>query len=209
MTIARTLLVLIALCCLAAPVQAQDLEFELTPYGGYRFGGKLELAESNGSYKLDDSGTFGVLLNWRHSANTQWEVLYSQQQSDARLSNETNLAPRVSTDFQTLQLGGTYQGDGEKVRPYVALTVGGTHVKANANGSESDTFFSGSLGLGVNFLPTKRIGLRLEARGHMTFLTSSTSLLCKTGPDANVCSIRITGDTLNQVETFAGIVFRF
>jgi opacity protein-like surface antigen len=208
-TLARTLFLIVALSCLAAAAQSADLDFELTPYGGYRFGGTIDIADSDGSYKLDDSASFGLLFNWRHSGNTQWEILYSQQQTDARLRNETNLAPIVETDIHTLQLGGTYQGTGDKARPYVAMTLGGTHIRASANGSQSDTFFSGSLGVGVNMFPTSRFGLRLEARGHLTLITSSTSLFCNTGPDANVCAIQVTGDTLNQVETFAGFVFRF
>ena len=197
------------LCCLAGTAVAQELNFEITPYGGYRFGGTFEFEDSDDSYKLQDSASFGVLVNWRHTGNTQWEVLYSRQQSDARLSGTTNAALSVDTDIQMLQLGGTYQGDGDKVRPYVAMTIGGTHISADANGTQSDTFFSGSIGIGINALPTSQLGLRLEARAHVTLLTSSTDLFCSTGPDANICAIRVRGDTLNQIETFAGVVFRF
>jgi hypothetical protein len=95
------------------------------------------------------------------------------------------------------------------VQPYLAATIGGTHVRASANGSESDTFFSASLGLGLLILPNSRVGLRLEARGHATFTNSSTNLLCVSGPDLNACAIELTGDVITQVETFAGVVIRF
>ena len=188
---------------------ADDLNVEITPFAGYRTSGTFDLETIDGSYKLDDSESFGLLINLRESGNTQWEVLYSQQQTTARLQGSTSSAPLVDTDIQVLQLGGTYQGEGETARPYVAMTLGGTHIKATANGSQSDTFFSGSLGLGLNIMPSKRLGIRLEARVYATLMNSSTDLFCSTGPDANLCAVRIEGNLLSQFEAFAGIVFRF
>ena len=117
---------------------------------------------------------------------------------------------RVSTDLHVLQLGGTYRGDGEKVQPYLAATVGGTHVRTTASGdSQNDTFFSGSIGVGINVLPNERFGIRLEARAYGTLTDSDTDLFCQTGPDLNVCAIRVDGTILGQFETFAGFTFRF
>ena len=188
---------------------ADDLNVEITPFAGYRTGGTFDLEGIAGSYRIDDSEAYGVLFNLRQTGNTQWEVLYSQQQTTARLRDSTTGAPSVDTDIQVLQIGGTYQGSGETARPYLALTLGGTHIKATANGSQSDTFFSGSLGVGLNLLPNKRLGIRLEARVYATLMDSSTDLFCSTGPDANICAVRIEGNLLSQVEAFAGLVFRF
>jgi hypothetical protein len=95
------------------------------------------------------------------------------------------------------------------VRPYLAATLGGTHARARSTGSGSDTFWSGSIGLGLLISPSSRIGLRLEARAYGTLTSSNTDLLCQTGPDANFCAVRIQGEMLTQIETFAGVVFRF
>ncbi len=143
---------------------ADDLNVEITPFAGYRTSGSFDLEGVDGSYRLDDSESFGLLFNLRQSGNTQWEVLYSRQETTARLEGSTSSAPLVDTDIQVLQLGGTYQGEGETARPYVAMTLGGTHIKATTNVSQSDTFFSGSLGIGLNVVPNKRLGIRLEAR---------------------------------------------
>lgn len=190
-------------------VVADELRTELTPFVGYRFGGTFDIEGSSDSYRLDDSEAFGLVLNLRNDDNTQWEIFYSQQSTTARLEGTTGVSPEVDTDLYTLQLGGTYQGDGDTVRPYVAMTLGGTHIKTLANSSQSDTFFSGSIGLGLNISPSNRVGLRLEARAYGTLTDSSTDLFCRTGPDANVCAIRVDGNLMSQVETFAGIVFRF
>ena len=179
---------------------------ELTPFGGYRFGGTFEFTNSADAYKLDDSPSFGLILNLRDKANTQWELFYSNQSTDARLSSSAQLQQKVGVDAHVLQLGGTYQGRYGPLRPYVALTLGGTHIKTDA---DSDTFFSGSIGLGVQLNPDARLGVRLEARAYGTLTSSSTDLFCRTGPDENVCAVRVDGDVLSQFETFAGLVFRF
>ncbi|MDX1507983.1 MAG: outer membrane beta-barrel protein [Woeseiaceae bacterium] len=193
----------------AASAAADDPRFELTPFAGYRFGGSFDFENDAGSYDADDAASFGLIFNARHSGNTQWEVYYSQQNTTARLDSSTSIAPLVDTDIQVLQVGGTYQGAGQSFRPYLSLTLGGTRVRTTANGSQSDTFFSGSLGAGMNFAPSSRIGFRLEARANATLTDSNTDLFCRTGPDINVCAIRVDGKLLTQVEAFAGLVVRF
>ena len=136
-------------------------------------------------------------------------MLYSKQQSEAEFSSATVNDSLVDIDLQILQLGGTYQFEGENARPYLAATLGGTHASARSRGSNSDTFLSGSIGVGVLISPNSRVGLRLEARAYGTLTRSSTDLLCQTGPVSSGCAVRIEGDLLSQVETFAGVVFRF
>lgn len=185
-------------------------KFELTPYGAYRFGGSFDLEDSDIGYELDDSPSFGLIFNIRQHANTQWEILYSSQQTDARFSDATIGAAFLDVSQQTLQGGGTYQGEGETVRPYVAVTLGGTHIRTSVGGaSRSDTFWSGSIGLGLQIRPTERIGIRLEARAYGTLMDSDTDLFCQTGPNQNVCAVRIDGSLMSQIETLAGVVFRF
>ena len=202
----------VLLCaCLVSTAQAQDhkVNFELTPFGAYRFGGTFEVEDSSGSYDFNDSSSFGLILNVPHSANTQLEFLYSKQSTEAEFSAATPNDPVIDIDLQTLQLGGTYQFEADKVIPYLAATLGATHVRVSSTGSASDTFWSGSIGVGVLISPHSRVGLRLEARAYGTFTNSSSSLLCESGPNFSGCAIRITGDLLTQIETFAGIVFRF
>jgi hypothetical protein len=107
---------------------------------------------------------------------------------------------------QYFQLGGTYQWEGDTLRPYLAATIGGTRVSAP---SDSDAFFSGSIGLGLQVFPESRIGIRVEARAWGSLTDSDTDLFCGVSPEENICAIRVDGTVLSQVETFAGVVFRF
>lgn len=190
-------------------VVADELDVEITPFVSYRFGGTFDLEESSASFEVDDSEAFGLILNLRHKGNTQFEIFYSRQESTARLRDSVAVSPAIDTTIQVLQLGGTYQGSGATVRPYLALTLGGTHIKEAANGSQSDTFWSGSIGVGVHVSPSSRLGFRLEGRAYGTLMRSNTDLFCQTGPDMNVCAIRIDGTLMGQFEAFAGVVFRF
>ena len=194
--------------CCPLPVPAADSigNFEITPVAGYQFGGTFNIEGTQDAYELEDSSSFGLILNLRQEANTQWELLYSQQRTDASLESSTLPQNRVDLDIQTLQFGGTYQGPWAKIRPYVALTIGGTRIDA---GSGSDSFFSGSIGAGLQVMPDARVGLRFEVRAYGTLTDSDTDLFCRTGPDQNICAIRIEGEVLGQIQTFAGVVFRF
>jgi len=197
--------------CLVSTAQARDdkARFELTPFGGYRFGGTFEVSDSSDSYDFNDSSSFGLILNFPHRADTQWEILYSKQSTEAEFSAATPNDPVIDVELQVLQLGGTYQFEGDMVLPYIAATLGATHARVSSTGSSSDTFWSGSFGLGVLISPNSRVGLRLEARAYGTLTNSGTSLLCASGPNISGCAIRIDGDLLTQIETFAGVVFRF
>ena len=209
MNVRKWKLLLPAVAFLCGSQAAAQSVFEVTPFGAYRFGGSFNLDGTSGSYDAEDSPSAGLILNWRHGENTQWEIIYARQDTDANFDGATINDPSLGVLSQLLQLGGTVEGSGNRFRPYLAATLGGTRIEVTSRGSESDTFVSGSIGVGLLFRPESRIGIRLEARGHGTLVSSDTDLLCRTGPDLNACALRVEGDVLWQFETFAGIVIRF
>jgi len=205
--------ILVGLAALAAVApdggRAEDVSTEITAFGGYRFGGTFDVSDADGSYEFDDASSFGLIVNRDHSPETQWEVYYSRQGTTAEFDGTTVADPAVDVVTSVLELGGTYLWDGERVQPYLAATIGATHMRTSSNGSESDTYWSGSIGLGLRIAPTARVGLRLEVRVHGAFTSDKTDLFCRTGPDANLCAIRVEGDLFSQTEAFAGITARF
>ena len=194
---------------------AQQNGVEITPFVGARFGGTFESELASVEpveYEMEDSASYGLIVNWRHKSNTQWEILYSQQASEALYSgpDDPNAPdPEVDVDIHVLQIGGTYLFEGQAAIPYIAATLGGTHIRTDSSDAQDDTFFSGSVGFGVKLLPTSTVGIRLEARGYATLVDSDSRLFCSTGPDQNVCAVQVDGNLLSQFEIFAGITFRF
>ena len=182
---------------------------EITPYLGYRMGGSVETDEPAGSYDVADASGYGLIVNFLPRKNTRFELLYARQDTEAVFDGITVNDGTIDLELHSLELGGTYDFEGETVQPYLAATIGGTHIRASSSGTASDTFLSGSIGLGVRFFPASRLGLRVEARARGVLLASDTNLFCATGPDTAVCAVTISGDWLGQVETFAGVSLRF
>jgi hypothetical protein len=206
----------ISLCLLllvSSSVLAQTApgKFEITPFGAYTFGGTFYDQDSDQSVKIKDSPSFGLLLNFRQDFNTQWEVLYSQQNTEANLQGIDVPEEGLDIKVQYLQAGGTYQGDGDKVRPFLTATVGAAHYDVTSPGFDAETFFAFSIGPGLQFMPNKRLGFRLEARAYGTMVRSGSSLFCVSDPGGGSagCSLNVAGDILWQFQTSAGIVFRF
>lgn len=192
-----------------ASAQSNFGKFELTAYGGYRFGGTFEDVDNGITIDLDDDSSFGLIFNIRESANTQWEIIYSRQTTRADTSELDIPEQSLDLDIHYFQGGGTYQGSSDRVRPYLAVTIGGTFIDPGLSEFDSDVFWSFSFGTGLNFMPTNRLGFRLEARVFATLVDSDSSLFCGSGPAGAFCAISVDGKMLWQLETFAGVVFRF
>lgn len=194
---------------IAGGAMADTLPNEVTAFGGYRFGGSFEVRDTGTSYDLDDAASFGLIFDRSHDANTRWEIIYARQDTDAVRGTPGGNASQVDIELQMLELGGVYLWAGDTVQPYLAATIGGTHVKTRAPAVERDTFLSGSIGAGIRIAPGGRFGLRLEARYHAVVTDEDTDLFCRTGPESNVCAVRIHASILGQIATFAGLTLRF
>lgn len=204
------LLVLVAMLSLTAPAVAQEnLDFELTPFAAYRIGGDFEEAETGEEFDLDDSGAFGLILNIRAKPQGQWEILYAQQSTEVDTAGTFIATESIDLDVQYFQVGGTYLYDGDRVVPFIALTLGVTHFDPQFADLDSENYFSASFGGGIKTNLTERLGLRLEGRVYSTFLENDSRIFCSSSIGGGECLIEATGTTLNQWEARAGLIFRF
>ena len=83
LAICLALLLAAFLAATVAQAQETSYKFELTPFAGLTTGGDFEDLTSTAELSLDDSSSFGLILNIEESANTQWEFLYSLQATEA------------------------------------------------------------------------------------------------------------------------------
>lgn len=203
--------VLLLLSGLSFDANAEAGDIEITPYGAFSIGGTFSDSAAVADVSLDDSASFGILLNFRDGPNTQWEILYSRQAADADVTTSQAAQLAVDIDVHYLQGGGTYQGDGNIVRPFLSATLGATHFDVKSSGYDSDTFFSFSLGPGLQIRPNERIGIRLEARIFGTLVQSDSNLFCISDPASMSagCALRVDGEVFWQTQLMAGLVFRF
>jgi hypothetical protein len=210
MTRVKTLSVCMALLAVpAAHAQQETFNFELTPFGGYTFGGDFDDTDTTASLALDDGANFGLIFDIRESPNTQWEILYSRQATEADTTGLPVSGPPLDLDVHYIHGGGTYLFDGDNARPFLAATIGASHFEPGLDSVSSETFFSFSIGVGLHVRPNDRFGIRLEARGFGTLMDSDTDLFCQSDPAGALCAVRVEGTLLWQFQTMAGFVFRF
>jgi hypothetical protein len=207
------LIVLAAAACLgwtsSSIAQEEAFEYEITPYAAYRMGGSFEEKDGSGDIDINDSSAQGILFNIAANPNGQYEFIYARQRTDADTSGFFAGDPTIDMNVEYLQLGGTYLFDGDSARPFVALTAGVTRFDPELPNSGSETFFSASLGGGLQIRARKRLGIRLEARVFTTLVDDDSDLFCSSIDGAGACLIRVDARVLTQWEARAGLVFRF
>ena len=204
-------LVLAAAGLLAAGPSAAEVtpyRVALTPYFGYRIGGEFDDDDTNDELDLDDGASVGLILNAPFDDRTEWEVFYGRQETDI---DEATVAvdPNLDIVIEYLQIGGTYVGDGETARPYLAATIGGARIEPDGAGYDSDTYFAFGIGGGLQVFPESRVGVRLEGRLFGSLIDSDSGVFCQSGPGGSRCLIRSSGDVFWQWDMFAGVTVRF
>ena len=202
------LLALGLLLAVGAPAQESLGPFELTPVLGYGIGGDFEDVDTEAELEFDEAASFGVIFNIQESPNTQWEVLYLRQGTELTTDELFVSQPLLDVDVHYLHGGGTYILEGGQVQRFVSGTLGLTRFDPSGD-FDAENFFSFSLGAGLRFLPSERVGVRLEVRWLATFVDSDTDVFCSTGGATNVCALQGAGSLVNQWHLFAGATFRF
>lgn len=208
---AAALALMVGLVLLPVQLRAQEeqFRFEITPFVAYRVGGDFDQKDGNGRIELNESNAQGILFNIKANPNGQYEFLYSRQSTDADTSGSLINDPNIDLDVETFHFGGTYLFDGQETRPFIALTVGLTQFDPGISNTSSENFFSASIGGGVQFNATRRLGIRLEARAYSTFVEKDSKIFCESSAGAGSCLIQVDATTLTQWEARAGLVFRF
>jgi hypothetical protein len=196
-------------CISAAQAQSAPSKFELTPFAGYRVGGTFSEDGGNGRVELNESSVQGIMFNIMANPKGQYELLYSRQSTDATTSGFFPGDPTIDIDVEHYHFGGTYLFEGRNTRPFLALTLGASRFDPRHAESSAQTYFSASLGAGVQLAASSRFGIRLEARAFTTFIDDGSSLFCSSINGAGACLIRLEGNLLTQFEVRAGLVFRF
>lgn len=199
----RVLALTISLLCALSPTGGRASDgLEFVPFVGYRFGGSFDEGALGGTYDVDERRNWGFTLSTPASASTRYEFLYSHQ--DTRLTDEANPHDTFDLDIHYLHLGGTVDLPHERVVPFFSGGIGMTHMSLGSPGYDNETRLSLSVGGGLKWNPTERLGVRFEMRGYGTLMDTSGSLFCDRG-----CELELSSDLFPQFETNLGLIFRF
>jgi len=213
MRMGRAIALIIFLMVAPAPfVHAQDSsrskpENSITVYGGERFGGSLTDSTGNSSVDLQSGSSFAMAVDIGLDRGTQLEFFYSRQNTSVTSNAFSPQANNVGLELNNYHLGGTAFIEGEVGRGlYVMGGLGATTAKSKASGRNSETFFSGNLGVGWMVPLGRHVGLRFEARGYGILISNNSAVFCggTTG-----CTAAIKGSALFEGEVLAGLSARF
>ena len=112
---------------------------------------------------------------------------------------------RVSISY--LHVGGRvfFEGSHLASGSYLVGGLGITHLAPSLHGLSSEVRPSMNLGLGYQWMLSKKVALRTEVRGYVTLIHSSGGFFCSGGG----CVVSIRGDTMLQVEGLLGLSYGF
>ena len=193
----------------ALPARADGPRFEITPFGGYRIGGGFDVEDVDGndrSVDLDNGGGWGVDVVIYRDQTSFYELLYSTQ--EASLDSSDPQLGGVDVTTQYYHVGGTLLFADERwAVPWLSLTMGATEF--SADGFDSDTKFSVSLGGGLRLPFSDNFAATLGMRGYLTFVDSNTKLLCYSGSESGGCLLKSEGSSFIQGEASLGVTLRF
>jgi hypothetical protein len=196
--VSRWLTVLVVLS--AAPAFAQ--EFEAGLLGGYTTAGGLEAAALDvDDLRLAGGFTWGATVGCFFSPRFGVEASWTRDGSDLEIETPGGSAELFDVDVDQLQGSFVYRFGAEQAswRPFVSVGAGAAFF--SAPDLDGETKLSFGLGAGVRWLPTKRVGARLQARYVPTHLSDSDSEFCD---PFGFCQ-----GWLHQLEVTGGVSFRF
>ncbi len=188
--------------CAAGPARSA----ELTPLIGYRSGDSFEDHDSGESIDLDEGANQGVIFNLDHDPNTQWEILYSRQDSELTLARPFQGQNSLDVDIQYFSFGGIYVFHDKAqpgIEPFVGAGIGITYMSPDGLDSETEPLLN--FVAGYKFFLTENLGVRIEGRAYATALESDAAIFCGNG----ACIARVESEGFWQYELNAGVALRF
>lgn len=179
---------------------------DISAFLGYQWGGSLNTGR--GRIKIEPDLSYGGEIDIVARRGGEIVLLYLRQDTEATLTDrvgpDSSLGGLAVNYFQIGGMGvAPVRGPAQ---PFAALTFGLTWYDPKTAGRSSEWRFSGSLGAGVKILPTKRVGIRAQARWWFTFLSSGSEWFC-TVPGG--CFVSTTGTLISQGEVSGGLMFAF
>jgi len=184
------------------PATASGYHAELAPFAAFRFGGSLKNSLNNASYNLQESFAWGGSLDFVLGRGNRLTVLYSRQETQVDTSGGT-----VPITLQYVHVGGTRDLRSQGVaRPFITGALGIALADAAGTRIDNTTKFGLSGSIGLRTPGDKRLAIRGEARGYLTFVgQQNTAGTCGGGG----CAIVFQTGTLFQGELALGLGFRF
>jgi hypothetical protein len=184
--------------------------------GGYRITDDLQVgigtappdpaATTEETLSLKETPSFTIVYDrtYRRRPYTQLEIYLSRQRTSLTPDEPFADMGDFDLDIYYAHAGGLYLFEEQGAVPFLAGTVGITHMRPTDDDFDPETRFSLRIGAGVKLPLAKHLGLRLEASGLFTFFNTDATIFCSGG-----CVARIDGNAFSQVDLGLGLTFAF
>jgi hypothetical protein len=177
---------------------------ELTAFGGYTFGGSLDVLQ--GQLTIPDAVSYGASLDVAARPGSWVEVLWSQQPSQLNLKRSASVADSVSNLItRYFHVGGVQDLGRGRAVPFAGLTLGATQFDPADANLGSTWRFSGAPVLGFKLLAARSVGLRGQGRLWLTFFPDGGAIACGGGG----CFTAVSGTLVVQGEVSGGLFVAF
>lgn len=207
----------LALVCLLlitpALTRAQG-KVELSPFGGYMFGGSLNFYE--GKFKVNNAANYGLAMDVKLDNETQIELMWTQMGTDAKFEPYYGYDYLGTNTFDMnvgyIQIGGVREMDLDKVRPFGVFTLGTTYfIPKNVEFADSsyvdidnEWVFSMTLGAGAKIWFTDHVGIRLQGNLMLPMFWGGAGFTVGTGGSGFYVG---TGTSMVQGSFTGGLIF--
>jgi hypothetical protein len=204
--------------------EARAARYEVTAFGGYRWGGKVEGGSydpsSPGNYgydlKINDGPNFGIVVDWNTiTPQLQLEVFWEHQATDLRINDnvtgEQYALFDVNVDYWhagiLYEISQPYENAASPpVRPFLGLTLGATRFGPQTDRYEKAWRFSVGFMGGVKTFVNERVGFRFQSRLMTTYFQGDSGSFCD---NTGVCFTVLGATLMNQIDLTAGVIFTF
>jgi hypothetical protein len=187
-------------------VQGADLHaqgVEITPFGGYRFGGDFFEIVAGQPVDTDGAPAVGAVVDIPLGGGLQIEGLFTHQDTHVTVAGGP-LGPtsRWKINVDHWQGGALQEYADGRVRPFATGTLGLTRY---AGGGDSEMRFTVAGGGGVKLFASDKVGVRLNGQLSATFVYFDARVL---GCSPGICFAGLDADIVWQLEFTAGLILK-
>lgn len=186
---------------------------EITPFGGSRFGGVINLPSGNlyDYLKIKSTWNYGVLGDVDIWPGFQFEFMWNREptQLSAHDASTGLFSPAGNATLDMYQWGllVALRDPDAKLVPFIAGGLGFTHYGTNQVELGFSNRFSYNIGGGVKYFFSRHFGLRLEARYSPSRTTYSNGVICD--PFYGYCYNGTIANYARQGQANLGLIYRF
>ncbi len=197
----KNIVTLFVLIVFVYPVM-NNAQIQISGFGGYLISSDVPVRE--GELKIKDAPNYGLGLDVKVKSELNAVIFWTISNTSAELRKFTGeTEPITDVAIHHFQVGGMYEPNKGKVRPFFALTLGATLFHPTKNNLSDEWRFSVTFGGGAKIYLSDRFGIKLQARLLVPLQFSGAGFWCGVGG----CGVGVGTWTQFVEADFTGGVF--